>query len=100
MWTPRNIRLLIDQRKNRNNEYHFDYGRDKKEFWRSVAQRINRVSGTNFTHRQCSRKWASLVSAFNVNITLYYIHTPDKSIRTVPKNELIFALSQQPVIRI
>jgi Myb/SANT-like DNA-binding domain len=75
MWTRRTIRLLIDQRKHRNNEYHFEYGRNKRDFWRSVARRINRVAGTNFDHRQCSRKWSNLVSAFNVNITSYYIYT-------------------------
>ena len=74
MWMPASIRLLIDQRKNRNDEYHFGFGRNKKDFWRSVSRRINRMAGTNYTHRQCSWKWASLMSAFNVNITLYYIY--------------------------
>ena len=75
MWTRSNIRLLIDQRKYRNDEYHFENGISKREFWRSVAQRINRVAGTNFNYRQCSRKWTDLIKAFNVNeifiITLY-----------------------------
>lgn len=72
MWTRNTIRLLIDQRKYRNDEYHFEYGQRKREFWRSVARRINRIVGTNFNYRQCNRKWNDLVKAFNVNKNIYY----------------------------
>ena len=44
MWTPASIRLLIDQRKNRNDEYHFEFRRNKKDFWKNVSRRINRVA--------------------------------------------------------
>ena len=70
MWTPASIRLLIDQRKNRND---FGFGRNKKDFWRSVSRRINRVAGTNYTHRQCSWKWASLVSLILADVHIFIV---------------------------
>ena len=36
-WTERQIRLLIDQRKYRNEEYYRIVGRSRRGFWDSVA---------------------------------------------------------------
>ena len=67
-WTERQIRLLIDQRKYRNEEYYRIVGRSRRGFWDSVARRINRSKGTNFYGNQCKRKFQNLVSAYYVSI--------------------------------
>src|SRR2546421_6343775 len=41
-WNEQQIRLLINQRKHRNDEYHQTVGRSRVPFWNSVARRINR----------------------------------------------------------
>lgn len=66
-WNEREVRLLIDQRKNRNLEYYQTIGRSRVPFWDSVARRINRSVGSNFTGVQCKRKFENLVMAYRVN---------------------------------
>ncbi|CAG8452858.1 10228_t:CDS:2 [Ambispora gerdemannii] len=46
-WTDAQIRILIDERRNRNEEYH-NLGRNRTEFWASIAIRINRDHNTSF----------------------------------------------------
>ena len=70
-WSDQEIRLLINQRKNRNVEYYRIHGRSRTDFWDSVARRINRAAGSNFTGKQCKRKFQSLVS-------IYYVSKNDK----------------------
>ena len=70
-WSDQEIRLLINQRKNRNIEYYRIIGRSRAGFWDSVARRINRAAGSNFTGRQCRRKFQNLVS-------IYYVSKNDK----------------------
>ncbi len=66
-WNERDIRLLIDQRKNRNVEYHRTVGRSRAAFWASVSRRIRRSGGSsNFSPLQCRRKFENLV-------TMYYV---------------------------
>lgn len=67
IWDERTIRLLIDQRKHRNQEYHQIVGRSRRKFWDSVSRRINRSAGTNFEGIQCKRKFQSLVSNYYVS---------------------------------
>lgn len=66
-WTESQIRLLINQRKHRNQEYHRIVGRSRRGFWDSVARRINRSEGTNFNGDQCKRKFQNLVSTYYVS---------------------------------
>lgn len=66
-WNEQQIRLLINQRKNRNIEYHQTPGRSRVAFWDSVARRINRSAGSNFMGIQCRRKFENLVSSYNVS---------------------------------
>ena len=65
-WNEQQIRLLINQRWYQNDEYHRTVGRSQVPFWDSVARRINRSVGSNFTGGQCRRKFDNLV-------TLYYV---------------------------
>lgn len=66
-WSEQEIRLLVDQRQNRNTEYHQILGRSRRSFWNSVARRINRAAGSNFSGRQCKRKFQNLVSIYYVS---------------------------------
>lgn len=66
-WNERTIRLLINQRKHRNREYYQIIGRSRTSYWESIARRINREAGSNFTGRQCNRKFNNLVSHYYVS---------------------------------
>jgi len=66
-WNEQQIRLLINQRKHRNNEYHQTVGRSRVPFWNSVARRINRSVRSNFTGEQCRRKFDNLVALYYVS---------------------------------
>ena len=66
-WTYQEIRLLIDQRKNRNLEYYRIVGRSRRDYWNSIARRINRVAGSNFNGNQCRRKFDNLVTTYYVS---------------------------------
>jgi hypothetical protein len=66
-WSEEEIRLLINQRRHRNLEYYRTPGRSRTAFWNSVARRINRSAGSNFTGNQCKRKFENLVTMYNVS---------------------------------
>ena len=66
-WNEHTIRLLINQRKHRNREYYQIIGRSRTSYWESIARRINREAGSNFTGRQCNRKFNNLVSHYYVS---------------------------------
>ena len=60
-WTNAQIRILIDERRNRNDDFH-DLGRDRKSFWNSIAVNINRETGTAFNGYQCKEKFSNLIT--------------------------------------
>ena len=66
-WNEQEIRLLVDQRRHRNTEYHQMVGRSRMSFWNSVARRINRTVGSDFSGKQCKRKFQNLVSIYYVS---------------------------------
>jgi hypothetical protein len=66
MWTDDHIRLLIDQRKSRNEEYHKLPGKSRLDFWNDVARTINRNFGTVYTGHQSQQKFNNLVKHYNV----------------------------------
>ncbi|CAG8688400.1 7849_t:CDS:1, partial [Scutellospora calospora] len=47
-WTDTQIRILIDERKSRNTEYHNIISRNRIGFWESIAKKINQQHNTNF----------------------------------------------------
>ncbi|CAB4379536.1 unnamed protein product [Rhizophagus irregularis] len=65
-WTDTQIRILIDEHRNRNDEFH-DLGRDRKSFWNSIAVKINWETGTAFNGYQCKEKFSNLVRDYNVS---------------------------------
>jgi Iap family predicted aminopeptidase len=66
-WNEQTIRFLINQRKHRNREYYQIIGRSRKDYWASIARRINREANTQFTGCQCRRKFHKLVSQYYVS---------------------------------
>lgn len=67
MWTDNQIKLLIRERKENNAQYHDLIGTGKMNFWRGVASKINLEFGMNYSGKQCSEKFQSLVRAYRVS---------------------------------
>ena len=65
-WTDTQIRILIDERRNRNEEYH-NFGRNRIGFWNNIATRINQEHNTSFNGHQCKEKFSNLVRSYNVS---------------------------------
>ncbi|CAG8663214.1 3123_t:CDS:2 [Paraglomus brasilianum] len=59
------MRILIDERRNRNEEYH-NFGRNRIGFWDSIATRINQEHNTSFNGHQCKEKFMNLVRDYNL----------------------------------
>ncbi|GET62064.1 hypothetical protein GLOIN_2v1874283 [Rhizophagus irregularis DAOM 181602=DAOM 197198] len=64
MWTDRQLRVLINERKNENNNFHELSGNMKHNFWKGLASKINLEFGTTYTGRQCKEKFNGLVRAY------------------------------------
>ncbi|CAB4485462.1 hypothetical protein RhiirA1_499949 [Rhizophagus irregularis] len=64
-WSEEQIRMLINERKNGNEEYHRTPNRNKRNFWEDIANEINRVNNTNyFTGEDCNKKFLALTRAY------------------------------------
>ena len=62
------LRVLIDERKNRNAEYHSTTNKKKYLFWNEIAEKLNVQENTNyFTGDECHKKFLSLTKAFYVS---------------------------------
>ena len=61
MWTPEQVRMLIDERKNNNEFYHGLVEGGKRMFWKDVASRINLKFGTKYTGTQANEKFHGIV---------------------------------------
>ena len=69
-WSEEQTRMLIDARKNGNEEYHRTPNRNKRNFWEDIANEINRVNNTNyFTGEDCNKKFLALTRAYYVSIS-------------------------------
>uniref|UniRef100_U9TLM0 Uncharacterized protein n=1 Tax=Rhizophagus irregularis (strain DAOM 181602 / DAOM 197198 / MUCL 43194) TaxID=747089 RepID=U9TLM0_RHIID len=49
MWTDRQLRVLINERKNENDNFHELSGNMKHNFWKGLASKINLEFGTTYT---------------------------------------------------
>ncbi|KAF0518002.1 hypothetical protein F8M41_016845 [Gigaspora margarita] len=63
-WTDSQIHILIDERRNKNDEYH-NFGRNRIRLWDSIATRINQEHNTSFNGYQCKEKFMNLVRDYN-----------------------------------
>ena len=76
MWTDDQLRLLIDERKTKNTEYHNIPGSSRVDFWNSIAKTINQLFGTTYTGQQCNNRFQNLVRDYNVSVKfniLFYL---------------------------
>jgi len=68
MWTDKQLDLLIKERENKNAEYHNIPGSDRVEFWKAIAETINKQFKTGFSGEQCKNRFRTLVRDYNVSI--------------------------------
>ncbi|GET61452.1 hypothetical protein GLOIN_2v1874283 [Rhizophagus irregularis DAOM 181602=DAOM 197198] len=73
MWTDRQLRVLINERKNENDNFHELSGNMKHNFWKGLASKINLEFGTTYTGRQCKEKFNSLKMQLYIEETIYDI---------------------------
>ena len=66
MWSDNQLKLLINERRENNNEYHDLNNRMKYNFWKAAASKINIEFGTSYSRSQCKNKFQSLVKAHKV----------------------------------
>ena len=67
-WSDTQLRLLINERKQRNAEYHATPNKKKQYFWDNIANKLNEQENTNFfLGKMCQNKFSSLTKAFNVS---------------------------------
>ncbi|EXX53382.1 uncharacterized protein OCT59_010857 [Rhizophagus irregularis] len=64
MWTDRQLQVLINKRKNENDNFHELSGNMKHNFWKGLASKINLEFRTTYTGRQCKEKFNGLVRAY------------------------------------
>ena len=84
-WSDEQTRMLIDERKNGNEEYHRTLNRNKRNFWEGIANEINQANNTNyFTGEDCNKKFLSLTRAYYVSTLKVFladiIFIPDSSL--------------------
>jgi len=72
-WNDAEVRQLIDERRNRNNEYHgLRNGRPKRAFWDDIAQRINSQHRTRYSGDNCYNKFQNLTRGYGVSILIEF----------------------------
>ena len=60
--------MLIDERKNGNEEYHWTPNRDKRNFWKRIMENINQANNMNyFTGKDCNKKFLALTRVYYVS---------------------------------
>jgi hypothetical protein len=66
-WLEREMQLLINLRKDRNEDYWRRFGRSKVPFWNEVATKIQEDFGTVFTGVQAQEKFKGMVKDCKVS---------------------------------
>ena len=54
-WSDAQLRLLINERKQRNAEYHATPNKKKQYFWHDIANKLNKQENTNFSSVKCAK---------------------------------------------
>ncbi|GBC23978.2 hypothetical protein GLOIN_2v1874283 [Rhizophagus irregularis DAOM 181602=DAOM 197198] len=73
MWTDRQLQVLINERKNENDNFYELSGNMKHNFWKGLASKINLEFGTTYTGRQCKEKFNGLKMQLYIEETIYDI---------------------------
>jgi hypothetical protein len=66
-WGDNEVKLLINERRNRNEEYWFMLRRSKLPFWKDVAEKIKEEFNTDVTAVQCQAKFKGIVKDCKVS---------------------------------
>ena len=66
-WSKEEMQLLINLRKERNEDYWRRFGRSKLSFWNEIAEKIEKDLGTKFTGLQVREKFKGMVKECNVS---------------------------------
>ena len=61
VWNSYQIRILIDERRARNEEYWSIAGNSRVSFWENIASKINLQFQSSFTGAQCKEKFQNLI---------------------------------------
>ncbi len=73
-WSDTQLRLLINEHKQRNFKYHATSNKKKRAFWNDVANKLNEQENTNyFLGEDCHKKFLNLTKAFNVSIPTWIL---------------------------
>ncbi|GBC06555.1 hypothetical protein RclHR1_06910002 [Rhizophagus clarus] len=65
-WSNAQLHLFINERKQRNAEYHATPNKKKQYFWDNITNKLNEQENTNFfLSKICQNKFSSLTKAFN-----------------------------------
>lgn len=70
VWNDHEVRILINERRNRNEEYWTGAGRDRTSFWNSIAEKINIEFQTSYSGKNCRDKFQNLVRDYTVRKNL------------------------------
>ena len=71
MWTEKQLRMMIDERKNNNEYYHTLHEGRKMIWWGQVSSKINLHFGTVYTAVQVKEKFQGIVRDVRVNIKIH-----------------------------
>lgn len=66
-WSEEEMQLLIDLRRDRNNDYWRRFGRSKLPFWNEIAAQIEEDLGTTFTGVQARDKFKGMIKDCKVS---------------------------------
>ena len=66
-WSEEEMQLLINLRKERNEDYWRRFGRSKVPFWNEIAAKIQEDLGTTFTSVQVQNKFKEMVKECKVS---------------------------------
>jgi Myb/SANT-like DNA-binding domain len=66
-WSKEEMQLLIDLRKNKNEDYWRRFGRSKVPFWDEIAAKIYEDLGTPFTGVQVREKFKGMIKDCKVS---------------------------------
>jgi len=66
-WSEEEMQLLINLRKERNEDYWKRFGRSKVPFWNEIAAKIQEDLGMTFTGVQVQNKFKEMVKECKVS---------------------------------
>ena len=70
-WSDKEMQLLIDLRRERNDDYWRRFGRSKLPFWNEIMVQIKEDFGTAFTGVQARDKFKGIIRDCKVSNKIY-----------------------------